>query len=79
MGENRIAYVILVGRPEGKTPPERPIRRWEGNIKMDFECLKWENVNWIPVAQDGTDKWCAVVNTFINIWAHKYARNLLTS
>ena len=28
---------VLVGKPEGKRPLERPRRRWEDNIKMDLE------------------------------------------
>jgi hypothetical protein len=31
----RTAYRILVGKPEGKRPPERPRRRWE-DIKIDL-------------------------------------------
>jgi hypothetical protein len=34
MGEARGAYRILVGRPEGRRPLERPRHRWEDNIKM---------------------------------------------
>jgi hypothetical protein len=26
----------LVGKPKGKSPVGRPMRRWEYNIKMDF-------------------------------------------
>jgi hypothetical protein len=36
MGEVRVAYNILVGRPEGRRPLGRPRRRWEDNIKMDL-------------------------------------------
>jgi hypothetical protein len=36
MGEVRGTYNILVGRPEGRRPLERPSRRWEDNIKMDL-------------------------------------------
>jgi hypothetical protein len=36
MGEGRGVYRILVGRPEGKRPLEKPRRRWEDNIKMDL-------------------------------------------
>jgi hypothetical protein len=31
-GEKRNAYRLLVGNPEGKTPLERPRRRWVDNI-----------------------------------------------
>jgi hypothetical protein len=36
MGENRNAYRILVGKPEGKRPLGRPRRRLEDNIRMDL-------------------------------------------
>jgi hypothetical protein len=32
----RIAYRILVGKPERRIPIGRPRRRWEDNIKMDL-------------------------------------------
>jgi hypothetical protein len=35
VGEGRGIYRVLIGRPEGKRPLERPRRRWEDNIKMD--------------------------------------------
>jgi hypothetical protein len=36
MGEKRIAYRILVGKPERKRPLGRPGRRWVDNIKIDL-------------------------------------------
>jgi hypothetical protein len=36
MGEKRNVYWILVGKPEGKRPLERPKRRWVYNIKMEI-------------------------------------------
>ena len=37
MGDRRGVYRVLVEKPEGKRPLGRPRRRWEDNIKMDFE------------------------------------------
>jgi hypothetical protein len=34
MGEERVAYWILVGRHEGMRPLERPRCKWEDNIKI---------------------------------------------
>ena len=37
MGEERGAYRVLVGKPEGKRPLGRPKRRWVHNIRMDLQ------------------------------------------
>jgi hypothetical protein len=37
MGERKVAYIIFVGKPEGKRTLERPRCRWEDNIKMDLQ------------------------------------------
>jgi hypothetical protein len=37
-------YRVLVGKPEGKRPLERPRHRWEDNIKMDLQ--KWDVGVW---------------------------------
>jgi hypothetical protein len=37
MGEMTGAYRVLVGKPEGKRPLERPRHRWEYNIKIDLQ------------------------------------------
>jgi hypothetical protein len=36
MGEKTNAYRLLVGKPEGKRPLERPRCRWVDNIRMDL-------------------------------------------
>jgi hypothetical protein len=36
MGEQRNAYRVLVGKPEGKRPVGRPRHRWVDNIKIDL-------------------------------------------
>jgi hypothetical protein len=52
MGEVRAAYDILVGKPEGRRPLERPRHRWEDNIKMDLREIRFGDVDWIHLAQD---------------------------
>jgi len=37
MGEERGAYRVLVGKPEGKRLLGRPRRRWVDNIRMDLQ------------------------------------------
>jgi hypothetical protein len=66
MGEGRNVYRVLVGKPEGKRPLERPRRRWEDEIKMDHREIGWGGVEWIQVAQD-RDRWRAVVNAVMNL------------
>jgi hypothetical protein len=51
-GEKRNVYRLLVGRPEGKRPLERPRRRWIDNIKMDLSEIGLNVVDWIGLAQD---------------------------
>jgi hypothetical protein len=52
MGENRNAYRILVGKPEGKGPLGRPRRRREDNIKMDLREIGWGGIDWVGLTQD---------------------------
>jgi hypothetical protein len=40
MGEMRNANRILVGRPEGRRPHERPRLTWEDNIRMDLRKIR---------------------------------------
>jgi hypothetical protein len=35
------AYRVLAGKPEGKRPLEKPMRRWEDNNKMDLRETEW--------------------------------------
>jgi hypothetical protein len=36
MGERRVVYRVLVGKPEGNRPLGRLRHRWEDNINMDL-------------------------------------------
>ena len=37
MGEERVVYRVLVGKPEGKGPLGRPRRRWVDNNGTDLQ------------------------------------------
>jgi hypothetical protein len=47
MGEQRNAYRILVGKPEGKRPLGRPRLTWLDNIKIGLREIGWDVVDWI--------------------------------
>ena len=64
MGEGRGVHRVLVGKPEGKRPLERPRRIWEDNIKMDFQEVGGGG-DLMELAQD-RDRWRALVNTVMN-------------
>jgi hypothetical protein len=68
MGKKRNAYRILVGKPQRKRPLGRPRRRGVNNIKMDLREIGRDGMDWIDLAQD-RDKWRALVNTVMNLWA----------
>jgi hypothetical protein len=42
-GEEKNAYRILVGKPEGKRPQRTPRRRWLDNIKIDLT-ERWDAI-----------------------------------
>jgi hypothetical protein len=41
IGEGRNVYRVLVGKPEGKRPLERPRGRWEDGINMELREIGW--------------------------------------
>ena len=51
-GEERGAYRVLVGKPEGKRPLGRPRRRWVDTIRTDLQEVRCGYVDWIGLAQD---------------------------
>jgi hypothetical protein len=66
MGERRVMYRVLVGKPVGKRPLGRPRPRWEDNIKMDLQKVGCGVMDWIELTQD-RDKWRALVNAVMNL------------
>jgi len=52
VGERRGIYRVLGGKPEGTRPLGRPRRRWEDNIKMDFQDV-WTGSSWLSIGTGG--------------------------
>ena len=47
----RVAYRVLMGKPEAKRPLGRPRPRWEDNIKMDLQEVACGGIDWMELAQ----------------------------
>ena len=66
MEQSRNAYRVLVGKPKGKRPLGRPIRRWEDNINMglwEVGCVAGDRID---LALD-RDQWWAYVRMVMNL------------
>jgi hypothetical protein len=61
MGEGRVVYRVLVGKPEGKRPLGRSRRRWEDNVRMYLQEVRCGCEDWIGLAQ-GRDRWRALLS-----------------
>jgi hypothetical protein len=66
MGEERKAYKVLMGKPEGKRPLRRPRHRLEDGIRIDLGEIDLGGVDWIRLAED-RDRWQAVVSAVMNL------------
>jgi hypothetical protein len=56
MGKGRNLYRVLVGKPGGKGPLERPRRRWNDGIKMDLGEIGWgvwSGFTWLRIGTVG--------------------------
>jgi hypothetical protein len=50
IGGDEDAYMLLVGKPEGKRPLGRPRRRWVDNIKIYLREIIWDGTDWIDLS-----------------------------
>jgi len=66
MGEERGAYRVLVGKPEGRRPLGRPSHRWVDNYRMDLQEVGCGYMDWIGLAQD-RDRWRTRVSAVMNL------------
>jgi hypothetical protein len=66
MGEERRVYRVLMGKPDGKRPLERPRHRWEDGIRKDLKEISWGVYKFIQLVQD-RDRRQALVNMVMNL------------
>jgi len=66
MGEERVVYRVLVGKPEGKRPLGRTRRRWVDNIRLDLQEVGCRYMDWIGLAQD-RDGWRRLLSAVMNL------------
>jgi hypothetical protein len=71
-------YRVLVGKPERTRTLWRPRCRWADNIKMDFQEVGCEVLDWIDLAPD-LYMWWALVNAVMNLRVPSNAGKFLTS
>jgi len=65
MGEEMWVYRVLLGKPEGRRPLERPRCRWVDNIRTDFQEVGCGYMDWIGLAQD-RESWRTLVSAVMN-------------
>jgi len=66
MGERRVVYKVVVGKPEEKRQLGRSRRRWEYNITMSLREVGCGGTDWIELAQD-RDRWPALLNAAMDL------------
>ena len=52
MGNERGAWKLVVGKPEGKRTVCRPRMRWENNINHDLKGIDYTGDDWKSLAED---------------------------
>ena len=66
MGNERGAWKLLVGKPEGKCPVGWPRMRWENNINHDLRVVDYTGDDWKTLAED-REVWTAYVHAVMNL------------
>ena len=64
-GRGELCTEFWGGKPEGKRPLGRTIRRWEDTIKMDLQEVGVSCGDWMELAQY-RERWRALVSTVMN-------------
>jgi hypothetical protein len=49
MGGRRDTYTVSMEKPEGKKQLGRSRHKWEDNIKLCFQEMKWTELMWLRI------------------------------
>ena len=52
IGDRRGLHWLVLGKPQGKRPLERPRLRWQDTIKMEIQDVEWLPMDLTDLAQD---------------------------
>ena len=66
MEDGKSSLKLLTGKRTGNRPLERPRRRWEENIRMNFKETGIDTRKWVVTARD-RDYWRALMNAALNL------------
>jgi len=68
MGDRRGTYRVLVWKPEGKRPLDRPRHGWECNIKMDQQEVggggAWPGAIWLRIGTPVPCSWYSYFHSY---------------
>ena len=67
MGNERGAWKLLVGKPDGKHPVGRPRMRLENNVNHDLREVDYTGDNWKALDEE-REVWRAYVHAVMNLW-----------
>ena len=67
-----------MGKPEDRTPLERPRGIWEDNIKVDLKIRRMAGLGFNS-SGSGLDMWRAAVNKVMTFWVPQNVESFLTS
>jgi len=66
VGERKVVYRVLMGKPEGNRSFGRHSHRWEDNNRMGLQEVGCGGMDWIEVTQD-RGRWRALLNAVLNL------------
>jgi hypothetical protein len=67
-----------VGKPEEKSPLERPRRKLVDNIKIDLGEIAWDGVDWINLIEK-RDQRTSLAKTVTKLWIPQNTGKFLSS